>query len=415
MDKSFCRSLRRIISISIFTVLFLSISPLANAQDGAALFKANCATCHTTTTQKLTGPGLEGVTKRVPSVEWMHKWIKNNEALIKGGDKYANKIFEENNRAQMTVFTNLSDAEIDAIIKYIQNPPVKEEKKGTPGTETAAGKEKGSDNNTIMIVLAAVLALLYFILKGIKKSLQASVDEKYNHPARPDYSGYEGAKRWAFSHKKHVAVILLILAAFGSKAGWDALAGIGVYQGYEPPQPIKFSHKIHAGENQISCVYCHSSAEKGKSAGVPSANVCMNCHKGIQSGTNTGTEEIAKIYKALDYDPNTQKYGPNQKPIKWVRIHNLPDLAYFNHSQHVVVGEIECQKCHGPVQEMDVVKQNEQLTMGWCVNCHRETEVTQFKTNPYYADLHKKFAEKYKGQKITVDKIGGIECARCHY
>lgn len=415
MDKTFCRSLR-ILSISIFTVLFLGTTSLATAQDGAALFKTNCASCHSLGSNKLTGPGLEGVTKRVPGKEWLHKWIKNSDALIKAGDPYAVKVFEENNRIPMTTFTNLSDAEIDAIIAYISNPPKKEEKKdAAPAGGTQASGEGQGSNLTLLLVIATVLAALYFVLKGIKKSLQSTADEKFGRPARPDYSGFSGAMLWAKSHKKHVAVILLILVAWGSKAGWDALAGIGVYQGYEPAQPIKFSHKIHAGDNQISCVYCHSGAEKGKTAGVPSPNVCMNCHKGIQSGTQTGTEEIAKIYKALDYDPNTQKYGPNQKPIEWIRVHNLPDLAYFNHSQHVTVGKIECQKCHGPVQEMEVLKQHEPLTMGWCINCHRETEVTQFKTNPYYADLHKKFAEKFKGQKITVDKIGGIECARCHY
>lgn len=414
MDKSFCSSLR-ILSISIFAVLFFSFSNLAMAQDGAQLFKTNCASCHSLGTNRLTGPGLEGVTKRVPPGDWLKKWIKDNKALIKAGDPYAVKIYEENNRAEMSTFTNLSDAEIDAIIKYVANPPKKEEKKEKLGDAPSEEQADEGRSFTILIVLAGVLATLFFVLRGIRRTLQESVNEKYNRTPGPDYSGYSGAVLWAKSHKKYVAVILLVLAAWGSKVGWDALAGIGVYQGYQPPQPIKFSHKIHAGENQITCVYCHSGAEKGKVAGVPSANVCMNCHKGIQSGSNTGTEEIAKIYKALDYDPATQKYGPNQKPIEWIRVHNLPDLAYFNHSQHVKVGQIECQKCHGKVEEMDEIKQHEKLTMGWCINCHRETEVTQFKTNPYYADLHKKFAEKYKGQKITVDKIGGIECARCHY
>ncbi len=414
MDKSFCRSLW-ILSISFFTVLFLGTSGHASAQDGAQLFKTNCASCHSLGTNKLTGPGLEGVTKRVPPGDWINKWIKNSDALIKAGDPYAVKIFEEYNRMPMTVFTNLSDAEISAIVKYISAPPKKEEKKdGAPAAGAEAGEKEG-DNFTMLLIIVTILAGLYFVLRGIKKSLESTADEKFGREPRPDYSGFAGAKLWAMSHKKHVAVIVLVLVAWGSKAGWDALAGIGIYQGYEPAQPIKFSHKIHAGENQISCVYCHAGAEKGKTAGVPSPNVCMNCHKGIQSGAQTGTEEIAKIYKALDYDPNTQKYGPNPKPIEWIRVHNLPDLAYFNHAQHVTVGKVECQKCHGPVQEMEVLKQHEMLTMGWCINCHRETEVTQFKSNPYYADLHKKFAEKFKGQKITVDKIGGIECARCHY
>jgi hypothetical protein len=216
------------------------------------------------------------------------------------------------------------------------------------------------------------------------------------------------------NHKKIVALILIVLVSYGSYVGWYALKGIGVTQGYTPDQPIAFSHKIHAGDNAISCIYCHSGAEKGKTAGVPSANVCMNCHKAIKSGTTTGTEEIAKIYKALDWDPNTGTYGKNQKPIVWTRVHNLPDLAYFNHSQHVVVGKVECQACHGDVKEMTVATQFAPLTMGWCINCHRTTPV-QMKGNHYYDSLHVQLAKKHGTDTLTVDKIGGMECSRCHY
>jgi len=202
---------------------------------------------------------------------------------------------------------------------------------------------------------------------------------------------------------------------YGSVKAWYGLMDIGVTQGYKPEQPIKYSHKLHAGDMKISCIYCHSGAEKGKTAGIPSAMVCMNCHKYIQEGPVYGKEEINKIYAALDYDPATQKYGPNQKPIQWVRVHNLPDLAYFNHSQHVKVGKIECQTCHGPVQEMDTLKQFSSLTMGWCIDCHRTTEV-KMDGNAYYNDYHKKLSEKYGPEaKLTVEHIGGTECSRCHY
>jgi hypothetical protein len=318
----------------------------------------------------------------------------------------------------MTVFDNLKDDEIDAIIKYISNPPAPVTAKSgdTKGGEAGAATEDENDNNTVFILacLAVVLFILWRVLKGARKSIEYTANEKFNRPHAVEYGWKEGAVVWARTHKKYVALILIFLVLWGSKAGWDALAGIGIYEGYQPEQPIKFSHKIHAGENAIACMYCHSSADKGKMAGVPSANVCMNCHKGIQSGTQTGTEEISKIYAALDYDPNTQKYGPNQKPIRWVRVHNLPDFAYFNHSQHVVAGKQECQTCHGPVEEMDVIKQHSRLTMEWCVNCHRETEV-KMEGNHYYDSLHAKLAAKYKGEKITVSKMGGIECGKCHY
>ena len=142
----------------------------------------------------------------------------------------------------------------------------------------------------------------------------------------------------------------------------------------------------------------------------------MNCHTYISEGPITGTTEISKIYDAIGFDPDTRTYieGYKQKPIKWVRIHNLPDLSYFNHSQHVVAGKVECQTCHGPIEEMDVVYQHAELTMGWCIDCHRTTEVAM-EGNEYYTELHTQLKEKYKGEKITVDKIGGIERAKCHY
>jgi hypothetical protein len=198
--------------------------------------------------------------------------------------------------------------------------------------------------------------------------------------------------------------------------GWYSLKAIAVTQGYTPDQPIKYSHMLHAGDMKIACIYCHSGAEKGKTAGVPSANVCMNCHKFVKKGPTTGTEEIAKIYKALDYDPDKGTYGPNPKPIQWVRVHNLPDLAYFNHSQHVVVGKVECQSCHGPVQDIyTVAGQYSKLTMGWCIDCHRTTNV-KMAGNHYYDQYHEKLMAKLGNDSlITVEKIGGTECARCHY
>ena len=199
------------------------------------------------------------------------------------------------------------------------------------------------------------------------------------------------------------------------KGCWNSLSGIGVTQNYQPEQPIAFSHKIHAGDNGIDCNYCHYTARLSKHAGIPSLNVCMNCHTYINEGTLTGKEEINKIYAAIGFDPNTRTYIPDyeQKPVEWIRIHNLPDLAYFNHSQHVNVAGVECQTCHGPIEEMDEVYQYSKLTMGWCINCHRETEVDT--DNPYYHDLHKEWIDKYHGEEVTVDMIGGRECAKCHY
>ena len=170
--------------------------------------------------------------------------------------------------------------------------------------------------------------------------------------------------------------------------------GVGLSQGYQPDQPIWFSHKIHAGTYEIDCQYCHTGASKGKNAWIPSTNVCMNCHKAIKVGSISGEAEISKIYNHYE----------NDIPIEWVRIHNLPDLAYFNHQQHVVAGEVECQTCHGPIEEMDVVYQYAPLSMGWCINCHRETEVQ--------SDLYEALG---RDDVHTVEDIGGLDCARCHY
>ena len=141
----------------------------------------------------------------------------------------------------------------------------------------------------------------------------------------------------------------------------------------------------------------------------------MNCHKAISSGPLTGKVEIAKIYDAVGWDPATMKYSKPQHPITWTRVHALPDFAYFNHSQHVVVGKQQCATCHGDMATTDVAMQKSPLTMGWCIDCHRKTEVPGMNTNPYYADLHKKLADKYEGQPITVEKMGGTDCIKCHY
>jgi hypothetical protein len=202
-----------------------------------------------------------------------------------------------------------------------------------------------------------------------------------------------------------------------SSIGWDALKEIGIYEGYHPTQPIAFSHKIHAGDNDIDCQYCHSTVNKSKTAGIPTVNVCMNCHKGISEGPSgeKGTAEIAKIYEASGWDFEKGEYANEEKPIEWVKVHNLPDFVFFSHQQHVNVGQQECETCHGDVKSMTTVHQHSQLTMKWCVDCHLETEVPGMKTNPYYEKLHKALAAKYKDQPITVAKMGGIECAKCHY
>lgn len=400
-----------------FIVFLFAFSFNAQAVDGEKLFKQNCSTCHRIDEKKLTGPGLKGVFDRVPqpAEEWLMKWIKNNEALRKSGDAYANKVYNDFGGSPMTVFTHLSDDEIKGIIEYFKNPPAPEV--AVTETPTPGAPGSGPKSNTMLYVLLGLTILfliLINVLSGVKRSLQTLVNEKQGLPAPAELGLVEDIKLWMTNNKAIVALGVVVLFLWGGKILWDALMGVGVYQGYQPEQPIAFSHQIHAGQNGINCVYCHSGAERGKTAGIPSANVCMNCHKAVQEGKTTGTTEIAKIYKALDYDSATGKYGNNPTPIKWVKVHNLPDHVYFNHSQHTVAGKVECTTCHGPIDSITVAKQHSPLTMGWCVNCHRETEV-QMAGNGYYDYIHETYKDKFKGQTITVDKMGGLECAKCHY
>jgi hypothetical protein len=219
-----------------------------------------------------------------------------------------------------------------------------------------------------------------------------------------------------------VSVVVLLLVSAYFAYGW--LMQIGVDQGYEPVQPIHYSHRIHAGENGIDCKYCHSASRVSKHSNIPSLNVCMNCHKNISEvAETTATEEyskafydgeIQKLYDAVGWDKSLQKYTGKTKPVKWVRIHNLPDHVYFNHAQHVTVAGVECQTCHGPVEEMEIMKQHAPLTMGWCINCHRETNV-KVEDNAYYKKIHEELSKKYGVSQLTAAQMGGLECGKCHY
>lgn len=199
--------------------------------------------------------------------------------------------------------------------------------------------------------------------------------------------------------------LLVILFGVGLQVQmlFDEGVKLGRSQNYMPDQPIKFSHKIHAGDNKIDCMYCHSDVEKGKSAGIPSANICMNCHVIVREGSKSGKFEIAKIVSAVD----------SGKSIEWIRIHSLPDHVYFNHSQHVKVGKVTCQECHGDVSKMDIVKQEKDLSMGWCLNCHR-TKNIKIGENGYYKHTFQALQKAGK-DSLSVARMGGEDCMKCHY
>lgn len=394
-------------------ILLISASVTKSfSADAEKLFKVNCARCHSIGKGALTGPDLKDVHKRVPSEQWLFDWIKNNKKMIAAGDPYAVKIFNENNKQAMDVFEGvLTDEEINAIIAYVKNPPLPAAPadKATGGEKYSA--EEGISLFAVLLTTAITLLILVLVLGSVKKHLQDAVNAKKGlPPVKPI-----GWVKWVSKNKRLTALIVIVLGAVCVRSIYIELMNVGVYHSYKPEQPIKFSHKIHADKLQINCVYCHSGAEKGRVAGLPSANVCMNCHKAIKEGPETGTAEIAKIYEAVGWDPEKGAYTKPEKPIKWIRVHNLPDFAYFNHSQHVVVGKQDCKNCHGDVAKMDEAEQVAPLTMGWCITCHRKTEVPGMASNAYYAQLHEKLKEKYKGEPITVEKIGGLDCIKCHY
>ncbi len=445
----------KVLGISLVVFLLSSISLIAqdeamvvepaatedasggDATKGKALFNVNCAACHNLK-KKMTGPNLYKVEARLMEDEgldreWLYKWIKNSAGLIKSGDAYANKIYAEYNQAAMTAFPLLSNADIDNILAYTaEEPKVAPALAGVPLGENRGGaKASGISNEIILGALVLVFGLLVMMLFLVNKTLsriaEASGIAMVKEEARTRTPIWK-----AFARSQFLVLVTVIFFLLGSAYfayGW--MMQIGVDQGYAPIQPIHYSHKIHAGENKIECKYCHSSARKSKHSGIPSLNVCMNCHKSIYEYSGNGeavsqedlengytnefyTGEIKKLYAAVGWDEVEQKYTGESKPVEWVRIHNLPDFAYFNHSQHVMVGQIECQTCHGPVEEMEIMYQYSPLTMGWCINCHRETNV-KTEGNEYYAKIHDELSKKYGVENLTAAQMGGLECGKCHY
>jgi mono/diheme cytochrome c family protein len=414
------RSLAKIVSIFLFITLSSSIGNQLNAQDGKSLFSQNCASCHAVN-KKLTGPALAGVEDRWPDKKNLYAWIKNNQAFLKTGDAYANKLYNEYNKTAMNLFPTLSDKDIDAILAYIKSVPAAGAAPAG-GAATAAAPAEESDSTLVFGLLTLILAVVALILLQVNSNLKKLSDDKSGIPATEPVPFYRNKAYIAF-----IAIILFIAGGYMTTVG---AMNLGRSKDYQPKQPIYYSHKVHAGVNQINCQYCHTGTYQGKQATLPSVNVCMNCHAAINEYKGEalkrengdvvdGTAEIKKLYKYAGFTEGQPWDASKAKPIEWVRIHNLPDHVYFNHAQHVNAGQVACQQCHGEIQKMGEVKQFADLSMGWCVNCHRQTKV-QFKDNGFYS-IYEKFHEDLKSGKldsakgITVEKIGGTECQKCHY
>ncbi len=410
-------------------LLIVNLSITASAQDGEALFKANCSNCHKPDVD-YTGPALQGWADRAPDKEWIYKWIANPAGMVASGEKHATALFEKWKPTMMTGFPTLSKAEVDAIMGYVDayTPPVK-------NAPTAGGVQAPAEDNSMLYgVLTLILALVAFVLLQVNSNLRKLSDEK------------EGIVRSEpvpfYRNKTYIMVFILGLFILGGYFLVEGAIGLGRQKNYQPEQPIFYSHQVHAGVNQISCLYCHGGAQDSKQASIPSVNVCMNCHMAIKEYTGdplmkedgspvNGTAEIQKLYSYAGWNPDTKQYNPDTnndgvpdgaRPIEWVKIHNLPDHVYFNHSQHVSVGNQSCQTCHGNIQDMPEVYQFADLSMGWCINCHRETKVNFYNEadssgNKFYS-IYEKFHNDIKNNKmdsVTVEHIGGTECQKCHY
>ncbi|GAA4279901.1 c-type cytochrome [Gaetbulibacter aestuarii] len=431
--------IHRKLSKSIFRVALISLlafTTALSAQEGdpakgKELFNANCAACHQLD-RKMTGPALRNIEQRIAEDagkdrQWIYDWIHNSAAVLKSGDTYANNLYNEYNKTAMTAFPQLSEADIDNILAYTAQP--KPQPAQPAAMAQGGGDGSGMPSNTggvsndvllgALAILFALLALgLYSVNKTLRRFAEVQNIEIEEKPKRKPL--------WkAFVENQFLMVVLAIFFLLGSAYfayGW--MMQIGVDQGYQPVQPIHYSHRIHAGDNGIDCKYCHSSARVSKHSGIPSLNICMNCHKSIyEVAPETATEEyskefydgeIKKLYKAVGWDDTNQRYTGKTEPVKWVQIHKLPDFVYFNHSQHVTVGGVECQTCHGPVEEMEVMYQYAPLTMGWCINCHRVTNV-KMEGNGYYEKIHDELKKKYGVDELTEAQMGGLECGRCHY
>lgn len=453
-----------LISLQFSTLSAQSIWEGGSIENGQTLFNANCASCHKVTDEVLAAPGLAGIADRWgTSDELLVKWIQNPQEAAETGDAYINSLVDRyvGTYGWMTAQAVSAD-EVKDIMAYVANPPNVEVAVNTsdvcPTIDDPASDEVDSSSMlwfTILLVLFTIIALS---ASGVRRSLSDIISEKAGQELLPDSPYIDRLKSWAWRNMVFVSLIGVFFVAFGVTKGYGALMGIGVYEGYSPSQPIDFIHSVHACENEVDCKYCHHSAYNSKHAGIPSTNVCMNCHKAIKKGKISGEGEIAKIYAAIGFDPATGTYidgeGNNGytipqnsykgEPVKWNKVHNLPDHVFFSHQQHVVVGGLQCQNCHGdvatysvgritPVEEINELRDKfpgiielskPTLTMGWCIECHNKAKI-DLASNGYYMEMHDRLKTTLRGNeelrrfleddKITVKELGGWECSKCHY
>lgn len=408
--------------LGLSLIIFLGFGNGIKAQGGDALFKANCAQCHSVT-KKLTGPALAGFTSRGPWADKknVYDWIHNPASFIKK-DEYTASLLKEYNGTLMTAFPQLTTQQIDAIVEYIS---AEEQKAKGPVGGPPPEPVKPEDNSVLYGILTLILAVIALILLQVNSNLKKLADDKEGVTAEEPIPFYR--------NKTYIMLATLVLFVVGGYYVVKGGISLGRTRNYQPEQPIYFSHKVHAGTNQINCLFCHGGAFEGKHANIPSVNICMNCHMTINEYTGEkivmedgseldGTAEIKKLYEFVGWDPAKAQFVRPGKPIQWIKIHNLPDHVYFNHSQHTRAGKVQCQTCHGEINTMNEVYQFAELSMGWCINCHRESKVDFLDSagtrgNRFYS-IYEMYHNQIKNKQrdsVTVSDIGGTECMKCHY
>jgi len=419
-----CNPINRKIALIVIALSLISFQN-ASAQDGRQIFQSKCAACHNVF-KPMTGPALMDLEQRGQwsdhdkLLEWVH-----NPASFMAKDSYTQGLKGQYGIV-MTPFPELTRKDIDAIVTYINQEVANQNKPKAPGEPTPTGT---SDKTWVIFgIISLIMAIIALILMQVNNNLKKLSDDKEGI-LRPDPVPF-------YRNKVYISLLTIILFIVVGFFITKGAIGLGRQQAYEPKQPIYYSHKVHAGINQISCLYCHGNAWESRHAAIPSVNVCMNCHKAIQSYEKgpklfdqagnevNGTTEIQKLYRYAGFDPaNAAKWTPSmiKQPVEWTKIHNLPDHVFFSHAQHIRAGNVQCQTCHGSITEMDEVKQFAQLSMSWCINCHRETKVnfdySDSTGNKFYS-IYEKFHNDIKSGKmdsVRVKDIGGIECQKCHY
>lgn len=431
--------------LGLIAFTYVSVTSFSWAANGEELFTTHCATCHKVL-ESSTGPKMQGV-----RAKWeeggalegsLHEWVRD-WSVAAAKDPYAASVATWSPTA-MSKFGFLKDEEIEAIFDYADNYTAPVAAVAAGGGDAASGPMVEESNSWVWILIGIVFVGIILAVGGVRRQLKYATVENETGTAPAEESYGDEIRSWAFKNRKFVGIIVLVVVMSGLVYGYLALNTVGVYHNYQPSQPIEFPHDIHAGVNGIDCKYCHNSVERSRTAGIPTVNVCMNCHKGVKGKDDAQKEKIAKIYAAAGFDPEGPgSYTGETDPIVWNKVHVLPDHVYFNHKQHVLVGGLDCKQCHGdmtkektarvvPVEELSAIEGNIKLTrptltMGWCIECHGEKEISNGPVNTvgsgYYDEIHrrlmdndKELYQKYlKDDKVTVKELGGWECAKCHY